>query len=217
MEKYTLIIGNKNYSSWSLRAWLYMAVNDIDFDEVKLPLDTPEFYQRIREYSPTNCVPALHHGDVRVWDSLAIIEYLQQTQALKVGWPEDPAQKAMALSAVMEMHSGFHALRSHYPMNCRKAPFEAQLRGDIQKDLTRLDHLWRSCLESSKGPALFGELSIADVYFSPVVFRLHTYQLPVSRPCQEYAQWMLELPEMKRWEQSAREETEIVMTDEWED
>ena len=217
MDKLTLIIGNKNYSSWSLRAWLYMAVNDMAFDEIRLPLDTPEFHQRIHEYSPSGCVPALHHGEVRVWDSLAIIEYLERSFPVKVGWPQDPQQKAMALSAVMEMHSGFSALRSHYPMNCRKPPFAAELRGDVQKDLTRLDHLWRHCLESSAGPALFGELSIADIYYAPVVFRLNTYQLPMSKPCQDYVAWMLSLPAMKVWADAAEKEEEVVDIDEWKD
>lgn len=217
MDKYTLVIGNKNYSSWSLRAWLYLVVNKIPFDEIQLPLDTPEFYQRIVEHSPTNCVPALKDGDIKVWDSLAIIEYVRQTQKTTVGWPEDPAQKAIALSAVMEMHAGFMALRSHYPMNCRKPPFSAELRGDVQKDLTRLDELWSSCLKVSQGPALFGELSIADVYFAPVVFRLNTYQLPMSQPCKEYIDWMLNLPEMKQWAQAAHQESEVVDVDEWKD
>ncbi|MGH1372256.1 MAG: glutathione S-transferase family protein [Cellvibrionaceae bacterium] len=217
MNDFTLVIGNKNYSSWSLRAWLYLAINKIPFDEIQLPLDTPEFYQRVGEYSPTHCVPALKDGEVKVWDSLAIIEYVRQTKAPVIGWPEDPALKAIALSAVMEMHTGFMALRSHYPMNCRKPPFVAQLRGDIQKDLTRLDQLWRSCLEVSRGPALFGELTIADVYFAPVVFRLNTYQLPVSKPCKDYMAWMLELPEMKRWAEAAAAEAEIVDVDEWKD
>lgn len=217
MEELTLIIGNKNYSSWSLRAWLYLAVNKLSFDEIQLPLDTPEFYKRVAEYSPTNCVPALKDGDVQVWDSLAIIEYVRQTKAPAIGWPKEPAKKAMALSAVMEMHVGFMALRHHYPMNCKKPPFVAELRGDVQKDLTRLDQLWRGCLELSGGPALLGELSIADVYFAPVVFRLNTYQLPMSKPCKDYIAWMLNLPEMKRWAEAASLETEIVVVDEWKD
>lgn len=217
MDSLTLIIGNKNYSSWSLRAWLYMAVNELEYEEVRLPLDTPEFYQRIHDYSPSGCVPALHHGDVRVWDSLAIIEYLERTFPAKVGWPKDPQQKAMALSVVMEMHSGFPELRRHYPMNCRKPPFAAELRGEVQKDLTRLDHLWRSCLDLSGGPALFGELSIADVYYAPVVFRLKTYQLPMSKPCQDYVEWMLSQPAMQAWAAEAEKELEVVDADEWKD
>ena len=217
MDSLTLIIGNKNYSSWSLRAWLYMAVNELEFEEVRLPLDTPEFYQRIHDYSPSGCVPALHHGEVRVWDSLAIIEYLERTLPAKVGWPKDPQQKAMALSVVMEMHSGFAELRSYYPMNCRKPPFAAELRGEVQKDLTRLDHLWRSCLDLSRGPALFGELSIADIYYAPVVFRLNTYRLPMSKPCQDYVQWMLSQPAMQAWAAAAEKEVEVVDADEWKD
>nr|WP_243760662.1 glutathione S-transferase family protein [Aestuariicella hydrocarbonica] len=213
----TLVIGNKNYSSWSLRAWLYLAVNDIPFEEIRLPLDTPRFYQHIHEYSPTGCVPVLHHGEVWVWDSLAIIEYVERTFAPQIGWPADPKARAVALSAVMEMHAGFPELRKHYPMNCRKPSFQAPLRGEVRKDLTRLDHLWRNCLDASRGPALFGRLSIADVYFAPVVFRLHTYQLPMSQPCLDYVEWMLALPQMQAWAEAARQETEIVVADEWQD
>jgi len=215
MDELQLIIGNKNYSSWSLRAWLYLRLNNIAFDEVRLPLGTLEFHQRIHDYSPTGCVPALRQGDVCVWDSLAIIEYLDGTYSPAVSWPTEPRNKALALSAVMEMHSGFHALRSHYPMNCRKTPFPAELRGDVQKDLTRLDHLWRSCLELSSGPALLGELGIIDVFFAPVVFRLKTYQLPMSKPCQAYADWMSQLPAMQCWLKEAREETEVLALGEW--
>lgn len=217
MSNMTLIIGNKNYSSWSLRAWLYLTINAIDFDEIRLPLDTDEFKKRIGDYSPTGRVPVLHDGDIRVWDSLAIIEYIERTQSTHIGWPKETAMKAIALSMVMEMHAGFMALRAHYPMNCRKTPFPAPLRGDVQKDLTRLDELWRSCLERSDGPALFGEMSIADVYFAPVVFRLRTYQLPMSKPCQDYIQWMLDQPAMRAWAEAGIQETEIVVADEWQD
>ncbi|NIB39677.1 glutathione S-transferase family protein [Pseudomaricurvus alkylphenolicus] len=217
MDQLTLIIGNKNYSSWSLRAWLYLAVNDIAFEEIRLPLDTPEFHERIKSLSPTRCVPALHHGEVRVWDSLAIIEYIERQFSPAVSWPQDPVDKATALSAVMEMHAGFLELRNHYPMNCRKPPFSAPLRGGVQKDLDRLDELWSQSLIRSGGPALFGELSIADVYFAPVVFRLHTYRLPVSPICRDYVEWMLELPQMQHWKAAGEQEVEVVEIDEWKD
>ncbi len=217
MDELLLVIGNKNYSSWSLRSWLYLTLNDIPFEELRLPLGTPEFHQRIHDYSPTGCVPALRHGDLCVWDSLAIIEYLEGIYSTVVSWPTETRNKALALSAVMEMHSDFSALRTHYPMNCRKEPFSAELRGDVKKDLTRLDHLWRNCLEASEGPALLGELGIIDVFFAPVVFRLKTYQLPMSKPCQEYIEWMFQLPAMQRWLQEARQEGEVLAANEWRD
>lgn len=218
MNDLTLVIGNKNYSSWSLRAWLYLTLNDIPFTEIRLPLDTPEFQQKIGDYSPTRCVPVLRQGDITVWDSLAIIEYINGHYPVTVTWPEKPAQHALALSAVMEMHSGFLALRNHYPMNCRKPSFKAPMRGDVEKDLARLDQLWQQCLANKEpGPGLLGNLSIVDVYYAPVVFRVYTYQLPLSEICRDYVKRMLALPAMQAWAEAGAVESEVVDADEWQD
>lgn len=217
MAELTLVIGNKNYSSWSLRAWLYLKINDISFDEIRLPLDTHQFQQEIYSYSPSGKVPALVHGPVRVWDSFAIIAYVYRTFPDSANWPRDKVVEGLALSAVMEMHAGFMALRSHYPMNCRKTPFKAPLRGDVERDLTRLEDLWNSLLDASGGPFLGGELGIVDAYFAPVCMRIHTYQLPVSERLQDYVQRVLALPAMQEWIAAARQETEIVDADEWQD
>lgn len=215
MEQLTLVIGNKNYSSWSLRAWLYLKINDINFDEIRLPLDTNEFQNEIGQYSPTKCVPVLIDGDTRVWDSLAIIEYVNRHFPVSISWPHNKHQEAMALSAVAEMHSGFTQLRKHYPMNCRMKPFKAPLIPGVEKDLSRLDHLWSECLAQSNGPGLFGEISIADIYFAPVVYRCHTYQLPLSAKCQSYVSLILQIPALQAWSEAAAEEAETVAADEW--
>lgn len=217
MSALSLVIGNKNYSSWSLRAWLYLAVNDVPFDEIKLSLDTTEFQSEIGQYSPTRCVPVLLDGDSKVWDSLAIIQYVERHFPTSVSWPDTKALEALALSAVMEMHSGFQALRGNYPMNCRMKPFKAPLIGNVERDIARLDQLWTDLMEASnnEGPFLLGKLSIVDIYFAPVVFRCNTYQLPLSEQCTKYLGRMLELPAMKAWAQAGEGEEEIVSADEF--
>ena len=217
MSTLSLVIGNKNYSSWSLRAWLYLAVNDVPFDEINLPLDTTEFQNEIGQYSPTRCVPVLLDGDSKVWDSLAIIQYIERHFPTSVSWPESKPLEALALSAVMEMHSGFTALRSNYPMNCRLKPFKAPLIGDIERDMARLDQLWCDLMDASdnEGPGLLGVLSIVDIYFAPVVFRCKTYQLPLSERCSQYVERMLALPAMKAWAKAGKEEKETVEADEF--
>ena len=217
MAELTLVIGNKNYSSWSLRAWLYLRLNDISFDEIRLPLDTLQFQQEIYTYSPSGKVPALIHGKVRVWDSLAIIEYVYRNFPDSANWPQDPVVQGLAISAVMEMHAGFMALRSHYPMNCRKAPFKASLRGEVERDLARLESLWLGMLDASGGPWLGGQLGIVDAYFAPVAMRIHTYQLPVGERCLAYVNQVLALPAMQEWIAAAVKETETVAADEWQD
>lgn len=217
MAELTLVIGNKNYSSWSLRAWLYLKLNDISFDEIRLPLDTHQFQQEIFTYSPSGKVPALIHGKVRVWDSLAIIEYVYRNFPDSANWPKDPVVQGLAISAVMEMHAGFMALRGHYPMNCRKPPFKAPLRGGVERDLARLESLWHSLLDASEGPWLGGQLGIIDAYFAPVALRIHTYQLPVSERCLAYVERVLTLPALQEWIAAAKKETETVAADEWQD
>ena len=156
-------------------------------------------------------------GDSKVWDSLAIIQYVERHFPTSVSWPESKALEALALSAVMEMHSGFMALRSNYPMNCRLKPFNAPLIGNIERDMARLDQLWSDLMSASncEGPGLLGKLSIVDIYFAPVVFRCKTYQLPLSARCLEYVERMLGLPAMKAWAEAGEEEKETVEADEF--
>jgi len=217
MAALSLVIGNKNYSSWSLRAWLYLAINDIPFDEIKLPLDTTEFQNEIGQYSPTRCVPVLLDGEITVWDSLAIIQYVERHFPTSVSWPDTRSLEALALSSVMEMHGGFAAMRSNYPMNCRMDSFKAPLIGNVERDIARLDQLWTDLMlaTDTEGPGLLGKLSIVDVYFAPVVFRCKTYQFPLSKPCLEYVERMLELPAMKAWAAAGGKEKEIVEADEF--
>jgi glutathione S-transferase len=217
MNALSLVIGNKNYSSWSLRAWLYLAVNDIPFDEIFLPLDTPEFQSEIGQYSATRCVPVLIDNESKICDSLAIIEYLNRHFPTSVGWPNDRKLEALALSAVAEMHSGFNALRGNYPMNCRQDPFKAPLLGNVERDIARLDQLWQDLMDASGnvGPGLLGPLSIVDVYFAPVVFRCRTYQFNLSDRSMKYIGTMLGLPAMQAWAAAASQEVEIVEADEF--
>ncbi len=217
MSSLSLVIGNKNYSSWSLRAWLYLAVNDIPFDEIFLPLDTPEFQSEIGQYSGTRCVPVLIDDGIKISDSLAIVEYLNRHFPTSVGWPAERNLEALALSAVAEMHSGFNALRANYPMNCRQKPFKAPLLGNVERDLGRLDELWQSLMDASdnQGPGLLGALSIVDVFFAPVVFRCHVYQFDLSERSTQYIKDMLDLPAMRAWAEAAEQEKEVIDGDEF--
>lgn len=196
-----LVIGSKNYSSWSLRPWLLLRVFDLRFEEIKLPLDTPEFYSRIREYSPTDRVPVLHDGDVRVWDSLAIAEYANERWLGGRGWPADSAARALARSISAEMHSGFMALRNELPMNCRKRVHDHPTSADAQRDIARIRTIWREARErfGVDGPFLFGAFGIADAMYAPVVLRFISYDVALDRIERAYADAILALPALREW------------------
>jgi len=217
MSSLTLVIGNKNYSSWSLRAWLYLTMNDIPFEEIRLPLGTTEYQNEISRYSPTRCVPALVTSEGAVWDSLAIIEYVNRHFPTSVNWPENQKLEGLALSAVMEMHSGFTAIRTHYPMNCRLAPFKAPLLEGAEREIARLDQLWTDLMDASdsEGPGLLGRLSIVDVVFAPVVFRCKTYGLPLTDRSQAYVDEMLSQPAMLAWAEASAIEEETLEANEF--
>ncbi|BAJ03472.1 glutathione S-transferase family protein [Shewanella violacea] len=212
-----LYIGNKNYSSWSLRAWLMAAKSGIDFEEVMLKLDTPSFYQQLEGISPTLRVPTLVDGDVTVWDSLAICEYLNDTYLSGAAWPNEPKQKAKARSIANEMHSGFNAVRNELPMNIR-ATRCLQLSDAAKKDIKRIDEIWsQQMLEydtAETGAWLFGTWSIADMMFAPVVMRFRTYGIIVSDASRRYMAHVAECPTMQRWITDALKETDIVDADE---
>ena len=170
----TLVIGNKNYSSWSLRAWLLLAESAIPFDEIRIPLDTPEFPAAISRYSPAACVPVLLIGDRPVWDSLAIAETLAEQFPDANLWPADAAQRAHARSICAEMHGGFQALRAAMPMNCRAMGRRVALPEKVTRDIDRMFEIWMDCRQRYAGDWLFGEFSIADAMFAPVVLRFRT-------------------------------------------
>ncbi|MEO8803787.1 MAG: glutathione S-transferase family protein [Rudaea sp.] len=196
-----LVIGSKNYSSWSLRPWLLLRVFELRFEEIKLPLDTPEFYSRIREYSPTGRVPVLHDRDVRVWDSLAIAEYANERWLGGRGWPADITARALARAISAEMHSGFMALRNELPMNCRKRVSNHAISADAQRDVVRVKAIWREARErfGADGPFLFGAFGIADAMYAPVVLRFISYGVTLDRIERAYADAILALPALREW------------------
>ena len=209
----TLVIGSKNYSSWSLRPWLLLRYFDIPFDEIKLPLDTPEFYRRIRNYSPSGRVPALIHGDVHVWDSLAIAEYVNETLLGGRGWPADPVARAAARSISAEMHSGFSALRSEMPMNCRKRVRDVALSDAATQDVARVQSIWRESRGrfGRGGAFLFGDFSIADAMYAPVIFRFVSYGVTLDETSRAYVDSMLALPALHDWLADAATEAIAVL------
>lgn len=208
MPKPTLVIGSKNYSSWSLRPWLLMRRFDIDFDEIKLPLDTPEFYRRIRDYSPSGRVPALIDGDVRIWDSLAIMEYVNERFLDGRGWPADGAARATARAICAEMHSGFGAMRGELPLNCRKRVRDHAMSEAAVGDIARVKSIWRQTRADfgRGGVFLFGDFSIADAMYAPVVLRFVSYGVPLEETDRAYADTILALPPLVDWLREAETE-----------
>lgn len=209
---YTLLIGNKNYSSWSLRPWLLLHASGIAFAEEKHLFETPEFAAEIssRKRSPNGRVPVLVDGDVKVWDSLAIAEYLAERHPGL--WPADAAARAHARSACAEMHSSFGALRNWMPMNVRRSYPVATPREDVQKDIDRMQALWTEARSrfGAGGPYLYGAFSNADAYFAPVVFRFNTYGVKCSPVVADYMKAMLAHPSMQQWIADSRAEPQVV-------
>ncbi|WP_374604367.1 glutathione S-transferase family protein [Arenimonas sp.] len=211
----TLVIGNKNYSSWSLRPWLLLRHFNVPFDEIRLPLDTPEFHARIGEFSPSRRVPALHDGDVVVWDSLAICEYANERWLDGRGWPRDLELRALARSAAAEMHSGFPALRGQLPMNCRRKPRERHWDEAAESDIHRVAELWLKLRQFSRGGEfLLGDFGIVDAMFAPVCVRFTGYGVKLPSIARYYASAVMALPAMQEWVASALAETEIVGAEE---
>jgi len=210
----TLIVGNKNYSSWSLRAWLAMKVAGIAFDEIRIALDQPDTKANILKHSPSGRVPCLIDGDLTVWDSLAICEYVNETQACGRMWPARVASRAQARSVAAEMHSGFAAMRAHLSMDIRSRHPErgaaALERPDVAADVRRVQDIWLECLARSGGPFLFGGFSIADAFFAPVVTRFATYGVTLPPTLGNYSDRVLELAPMQEWIAAAHAEPEVI-------
>ncbi|HVH32569.1 MAG TPA: glutathione S-transferase family protein [Tahibacter sp.] len=203
----TLVIGNKNYSSWSLRPWLLLRHHGVDFDEVRLPLDTPEFHATIGNYSPTGRVPVLRIGDLVIWDSLAILEYSNERWLAGAGWPRDLAARGLARAVSAEMHSGFQNLRTQCPMDCVKRS-TAPVSAEVLRDIERIGALWRECRakHAAGGPFLFGEFSIADAMYAPVALRVVSYAIPVGPVERGYIDALLALPALREWLSDAEAE-----------
>ena len=212
----TLVIGNKNYSSWSLRPWLLMRHFGLQFQEVMLPLDTPEFFRRIPDYSPTGRVPALHVDEDVVWDSLAICETVNERWLDGRGWPDDLRARAAARSAACEMHSGFGALRSQLPMNCRRQPRTPHWDAAAARDAARIEAIWEDLRGRFGAGADFlcGPFGIVDAMFAPVCVRLRGYGVPVSSSSRAYMQSVFDLPAMREWQAAAEAEPARVEADE---
>jgi len=214
--KTKLIIGNKNYSSWSLRSWLLLKEAGIEFIEHRIPLDTPDSASEIAKFSAAGCVPILQIDDVTVWDTMAIAETVAERWPEKKLWPEDKAMRAHARSISAEMHSGFHVLRSCMPMNCRAMGRKVALPDELGRDIDRVIAIWSEChrLYGDKGGWLFGDFTVADAMFAPVVLRLRTYGINLPESAGFYPHRLLESEAMQEWLLAAESEIEVIESDE---
>jgi glutathione S-transferase len=215
-----LVIGNKNYSSWSLRPYMALGMAGIAFEDKVIPFGQPignvKFVKAVKKYSKAGLVPVLVHEDVAVWDSLAIMEYLAETWPDRNLWPKKKAARAMARSVSAEMHSGFKALRNACPMNLRRPQAPVPMSDAICTDVSRLETLWRDCRKEfgKGGPFLFGKFCIADAMFAPVVTRLDTYEIKVADDTQHYMNAVLATPTFHDWKAAALKEEWVVAEDE---
>ena len=214
MAALTLVVGNKNYSSWSMRPWLALRATDIAFREVFIPLytDDPAHKERILAFTPSGKVPVLVDGDITVWDSLAIIEYAAERFPEAKLWPEDRARRAHARSISAEMHSGFLPLRNECGMNIHRPVGAVPLSADAKANIARVDQIWSECRErySGLGPFLFGAFSGADAMFAPVVHRFRTYAVEVSGEAMAYMETMMALAAFAEWTAAALKETLVI-------
>ncbi|MDP9137233.1 MAG: glutathione S-transferase family protein [Pseudomonadota bacterium] len=216
MSRYQLVIGNKNYSSWSMRPWIAMRHFGFDFEETVIQLDQPATSRRIGRHSRAGRVPVLHDGKITVWESLAILEYLGEINPRM--WPRNRAARAMARAAANEMHAGFAALRNSLPMNLRRVrrPLSTPLAADVKADISRIEQLWRDCREAhgKGGPFLFGRFTIADAMYAPVVTRFDTYAVDVGKATRAYMDAVAATKALTAWKQSALQESWIIHADE---
>jgi len=207
-----LIIGNYNYSSWSLRAWLHLRASDISFTVERLALFSDEWRHEIGRYSPAGRVPVLLDGDLAIWDSLAIIEYVTEQYPEAVGWPADRDARARARSICAEMHSGFIAIRNELPQNIRlRMTLDPGCLSDAcRQQLARIDEIWTACrsAHAGAGPWLVGGLSVADVMFAPVALRLVTYDIPLSARAAEFVTAVQAFAPVREWAAAAAAEKE---------
>lgn len=211
-----LIIGNKNYSSWSLRPWLAMKVAGIPFEETVISLEAKDFKERVRAVSGTGKVPVLIDGDIRVWELLAIIEYLAEKFPSAGLWPQQAAAKAYARAIAAEMHAGFLPLRRRLPMNVWRPVKPRPLDDDAAANAARIDAIWSECRArfGANGPYLCGAFSAADAMYAPIVWRFHTYAVEVSAPSRAYMGAVMALPAWKEWRDAARREPWVLPHDE---
>lgn len=206
-----LVIANKNYSSWSMRAWVVMKAFDIPFQEICIQLDRSDTSEQIARYSPAGRVPVLIDDEMAIWDSLAICEYLAERFPIKAMWPSDRHARATARSVCSEMHAGFATLRSELPMNIRGRFPKREFSAMAQAEIRRITAIWETCLASfGHDRFLFGEFSIADAYFAPVVMRFKTYDVELDSRLQAYAERISAHPAVLQWIHEANAETERI-------
>jgi glutathione S-transferase len=207
-----LVVGNKAYSSWSLRPWVAMKAHGLVFQETVIHLNAPDTKARILSFSPAGKVPVLQHGDITVWESLAILDCLAEAFYDRHWWPADPHARAMARAISAEMHGGFSALRSNMPMNVRRhIPGKDRAEG-VDTDIARITSIWRACRAKfgAGGPFLFGAFSNADAMYAPVVTRFKTYGVELDAESESYSDAILNHPAMKEWYAAAADESWIV-------
>jgi glutathione S-transferase len=216
MNGLTLIIGNKNYSSWSLRPWVFMKTFGIEFEEKRIALFTEKTDEELSPYFSNYKVPVLLDGDFIIWDSLSIMEYVSEKYLDSEGWPEDLNARAFARSVSAEMHSSFSELRSVMPMNCRKKFNNFNYSAAVEADVQRIKNIWRKCRSEygANGEWLFGRYSIADAMFAPIVLRFHGYGVLLDESEQAYVNSVLGSPQILDWVKSGKEEKEVIAQDE---
>lgn len=216
MMALTLIIGNKNYSSWSLRPWIAMKVAGIAFEEKVVPLYEPGSREQILQYSPAGKVPVLVDGDQRIWESLAILEYLAEKFPKQKFWPDNARARAHARIVATEMHAGFQPLRKSCPMNLWLPVKSRPQSEEVMANVRRIEFLWADCRArfGQGGPFLFGAFGAADAMYAPVVARLHSYGLTVSDATRNYMDAVMALPAWAEWRTAALRESWILKDDE---
>ncbi len=205
-----LVIGNKNYSSWSLRPWIAMKVAGIPFEEVLIPLYEPGSRERILEYSPAGKVPILIDGDRTIWESIAILEHLAERFPKAGLWPSEVPLRAHARSIAAEMHAGFHDLRRACTMNMWLPPRARPQSAEVIANVHRINTIWHDCLVRYGGPFLFGSFGAADAMYAPVVSRFRTYGILVSPKCHAYMDAVMALPAWREWYDAAMKEKWIM-------
>jgi glutathione S-transferase len=206
MSQLKIVLGNKKYSSWSLRGWLVLKHVGVPFEEILIPLDQPNTQELIARYSPSGRVPTLIDGEVVVWDSLAICEYLNERFPDRHLWPADRKARAVARSISAEMHSGFQNLRNDLSMKIVESIPTSCFRPEVKEEIRRIIAIWTDCRQRFAGgkPFLFGDFSIGDVMFAPVVSRFSTYGVPLEGTAAAYAETIWKLPSMQEWVAAAK-------------
>lgn len=209
---YRLVIGNKNYSSWSLRAWLFLRESGIDFEEIRIPMFTDHWRTEVARHTPAGRVPVLLDGDLAVWDTTAIYEHVRERHPQAVGWPQDPRARALARSVAAEMHSGFLAIRGELPQNLKarcQRPLES-ISESARAQVARVKETWTTCRtrHGEGGPWLFGRFTLPDVVYAPVALRFVTYGIPVEGAAAGFVEAVRGLPSVQEWIRDAQQEGE---------